>query len=262
MAQQLLRGRGFAVAAAAAVAVASLLAMSSPAFFASTALTPGNTILGEHAFWNVATFALVETDPMRLAIVVVLLLVLGTAAESGTLNPTPDVAAAAAGGSPAGAVMRKLAVNAAVGVVTAGLVLSFGNTIAYIGDGDLTRLYAPLFGAGPLLASVAMAAHQRLGDAAILPAQASWLPYSAMPIVILALAAVSTYGVHTSRDFVATALATHASWAYLRFFHPADRAARWWGTRGTSSSTFPSCQWRCGGPCARWWRWSRLSRRR
>lgn len=206
-----LRGRGLAAGLAAMVIIASLATMYSTDLFASLSLSPGNTVLGDHAVWNVITFTFLEQSPLRLAIVAVLIVVLATAAENGSSPETATTVDAVA--------IRRTSLASVTAVATAGLVLSFGSTILYMGDGDLTRLYTPFFGAGPLLAALAIAAHQRMGDAAIFPAQAAWLSYSSTPLLVVLLSLLSQLG-GASRDTAGTLIAVHAAWAYLRFVSP------------------------------------------
>jgi len=103
------------------------------------------------------------------------------------------------------------------GGLTAGVATSFGALRGSLSPGEEHYLYKPLYGAGPLVGVLAVAAHQVAGDSPVFPAPAPRLLYSQLPLARLAVAAVSPYLPRSSRDFAATLLATLTAWAYLRF---------------------------------------------
>lgn len=104
-------------------------------------------------------------------------------------------------------------------LLIAGFAISFGCLMLYMSSGEEHYLYRPLFGCGPVVATAAIAAHQILGDAPIFPAHAPWLSFSQIPLVWLAVTAISQYAVRASRDVIATLIATIVSWVILRFVY-------------------------------------------
>ena len=89
----------------------------------------------------------------------------------------------------------------------------------YLSTTDETYLYKPLWGTGPAVAALSVAAHQVLGDSPILPTHAPGLTFSLLPLTSVAIAAVSQYGVYSSRDFIATCVSLVVAWIYLRWLH-------------------------------------------
>lgn len=174
--------------------------------FASLALMPGHTLLGEHYFWNVLTFAFIESNPIKLMLSLLMVLGLAHFAES---RPSSD---------PASASPRVLIV-ALLAVALAGACVSLGYLMAYMSWADEAYLYKPLYGAGPLAAALAICAHHAAGEQPALPGFAPWLPVSALPLLVLVVEALSQFVFRLSRAFVPTAIAAGVAWVYLRFYH-------------------------------------------
>ena len=104
-------------------------------------------------------------------------------------------------------------------LLVSGACVSFGSLMMYLSSTDETFLYKPLWGTGPVVAALSVAAHQVLGDAPILPTHAPSLSFSLLPLTAVAVAAVSQFGVLSSRDFVATCISLCSAWVYLRWIH-------------------------------------------
>lgn len=104
-------------------------------------------------------------------------------------------------------------------LLVSGTCVSFGSLMMYLSTTDEAFLYKPLWGTGPVVAALSVAAHQVLGDAPIFPTHAPGLSFSLLPLVAVVVAAVSQFGVLSSRDFIATCVSLGAAWVYLRWVH-------------------------------------------
>jgi hypothetical protein len=196
-----------AAAFTGAVVVVSLLAGISSDASRSLVLMPGNTVLGEHAIWNVFTFALVEPNTIKLILSLPLIARLAMIAESSGPQPLHR------------ATLLRTLITVVLAVLGAGLFISMSFLMLYMSSGQESYLYRGLYGSGPLAAALSICAHQVAGDSPALPGFAPWLPVSALPLVVLATEALSQYVFRVSRCFLPTVVAAAAAWLYLRFFH-------------------------------------------
>ena len=100
-----------------------------------------------------------------------------------------------------------------------GACVSFGSLMMYLSSYNEGYLYKPLWGTGPVTAALAVAVHQVLGDAPIIPTHAPALSYSLLPLAAVAISGVSQFGVLSSPDFIATCVSLLTAWVYLRWVH-------------------------------------------
>lgn len=132
-----------------------------------------------------------------------LIIVAGTRAESPVSN----------------ALTRKLLVTVLVAVALSGALVSLGSVLAYISSAEEAFLYAPVHGTGAVAAALAVSAHQVAGDAPLL----SWLRYSHLPLLTVAVSLAAQYGSpahRISNDAVLTTLSLVISWIFLRWVYP------------------------------------------
>ena len=178
----------------------------------SLALIAGDFIIGRNTIWSVATYTMLEPHPLALAVALPLLVRVAALAEGGS----------GGGGSGASAGAARAAAAAVAGAITAGVVCALGGQVSYlVGEGTKgaeARLYAPVAGTGPLLAGLAVAAHQVAAEGTPAFPGLPGIPVSALPISV-ALGAVAGEAMGLSRAGTATAIAVVCAWAYLRFFH-------------------------------------------
>jgi hypothetical protein len=181
---------------AAGLVGVSLLALSQSAYLA-LALQPGNTILGSHYVWNFITAWALERNIARFAGALALIVVLGRHAET---------AAVAASGVSAAAATRKVLTVTLLATGIAGAATSFAGIVSYMNTAAEEALYKPLYGAGPLLAALAVLAVEAGGSAAPFPAQAPGITFGLAPAAVLAWTLVTSTVLGMARDTMATLL--------------------------------------------------------
>lgn len=118
---------------------------------------------------------------------------------------------------------RRLGLGALVGTAGSGFLLTMFYLMGYMFlpglEGKDEFLFdVHWFGSGPLLASFCVAAIQLMGDAPIIAGQ-EILCFSVLPLVAVAVSAVSQEVFATSQDLPMTLCSVLLTWVYLRFLH-------------------------------------------
>jgi len=190
-------------------ALLSVLAWLSDAAQNFLVMKPGNTVLGQHFVWTLATYTLVERHVLKLALSATLVGLLSWIIER---SPYAD-------GQSARAVQLRVGLAIAIGSVVAGVSVAFSFLMLYTSSGVESYLYRSVYGLGPATAALAVCAHQVAGSGPAFPHAAPWLPASALPASVLVVEAVAQYGLRASRSFLPSCIAALVAWVYLRWVH-------------------------------------------